>query len=522
MPRCISCNEVYADQLRRCPHCGDAPDGGRDGIGSKRRLKPESPLGRAARGKRITRVAILGVALGGLALVVSISVPGSPVPTDEVAAYEDPILDAGMWDGGPLASPDEVQVAEVKEGFAVTEARVRGDKVHVTGTCSPDAAARILVDEQPAVLTPRGDRFRAVVPLDTGMVEVVALGIKGDRVTLTKPVDVDRGGEAPGEVLRLLSHAEGSTVHDGLLRLTLGSLDGTSPSRMEDVALNEVENRITVENSTFLLYRAPRGLKFLRTSPQGHHTFLREQDGQEMVLIPGGVARRGMGDGPPDGPLHVVRLNPYLIDRTEVTCRQYAAFLHAMARENSFSLRHTEDPGVTLRPVGWKSDDPPAGRASHPVTGIAWYAAHTYARWVGGQLPSEAEWERAAAGVRGHAYPWGDKLEPERCHRQAKGTLPAASLPGGESPTGLLHMSGNVREWCVDRYDPRWYLRGLRTNPHGPARNQHRVVRGGSFQSGDVQLRLQHRDHFSPTEKAPDLGFRVAWRWVELDEHSGD
>lgn len=520
MPRCICCSEVYADQLRRCPHCGDRPEGDRPEQ-ALRPAKPERPktsLGYAARRKRL-RLAGLSVVGAGVALAVSIGLPTTPDPTDEVSAYEEgAILDEGMFDRGPLTRPDEIKVGAASDGWQVTSVNVAGTGVYVEGTCSPDAVWRVLVNGEPAVLSPNGDRFRAVVPIDTPVVEVVGEGLAGDRATLSRQVIHDGAGQAGRAPMRLLSHAEGSTVHEALVRLSVAPMSGSGATHMESVVLRDVENRVTAEGSTFTLYRAPRGLKFLRVTEQGTRTFLREKDGQEMVLLPGGLAWRGRGEQTPHGPRHVVRLNPYLLDRTEITCAQYSAFLRAVARQNDLSMRHRDDPGVVLRPLGWSSDVPPAGLADRPVVGISWYAAYTYAHWVGGRLPTEAEWERAAAGSLGRKYPWGDTFHPECCRSSASGVQRADSLPAGVSPHGLLHMSGNVREWCVDRYDPRWYMRGTRTNPRGPAGPAHRVVRGGSFRSTPDELVLQHRDNLDPAQKAPDLGFRVARAWVDLDD----
>jgi formylglycine-generating enzyme required for sulfatase activity len=519
MPRCISCNEVYADQLRRCPHCGDRPEGHRpeQALAPEKPERPKSRPRLAARRKRL-RLAVLLMVGAGVALVASVALPGRRDPKDEVIAYEEPILDVGMFDRGPLTKPDEIKPGAVDAEFKVSDVSVVGTDVYVEGTCSPDAVWRVLVDGRPAVLSARGDRFRAIVPVDADVVEVIAEGISGDRATLSKPVVVDHDGRADVPALRLQSHADGSTVHESLVRLTVAPMHGTGPSRMESVVLKEVENRVTVDNNTFTLYRAPEGFKFLRVTPQGTYTFLREKDGQEMVLLPAGVAWRGADEGIGDGPRHVVRLNAYLLDRTEVTCAQYSAFLHAMARENDFTMRQGDDPGVVLRPVGWTSDTPPKGLEDQPVVGIAWYAAWAYARWVGGRLPTEAEWERAAAGAPGYAYPWGDTFEETRCRAGKRSAQRVDSLPAGVSPYGLLHMAGNVREWCVDRYDPRWYLRGARTNPRGPASPKNRVVRGGSFRSTPVELVLQHRDNLRPADKAPDLGFRVARAWADFDD----
>jgi formylglycine-generating enzyme required for sulfatase activity len=97
----------------------------------------------------------------------------------------------------------------------------------------------------------------------------------------------------------------------------------------------------------------------------------------------------------------------------------------------------------------------------------------------------------------------------------------ADALAEGAGPCDLLHACGNVREWCLDRYDPRWYLRGGRRNPRGPVHSMHRVVRGGSFASAPEALRLQYRDHYDVTKKAPDLGFRVARAWDDSSADSG-
>ena len=147
------------------------------------------------------------------------------------------------------------------------------------------------------------------------------------------------------------------------------------------------------------------------------------------------------------------------------------------------------------------------------MVGVSWYAAFAYAKWVGGRLPKEAEWERAAAGPEGLTYPWGNEMWVDRCRHNAPGPLPAASLLEGQSPCALLHMSGNVREWCGDRYDPRWLRRSARVNPSGPPLGNHVVVRGGSFKSSAEELVLQARRHQAREYVADDLGFRVARSW---------
>jgi len=507
MPKCISCNEVYADQLRRCPHCGYTPEAeSRDGAGARRRHKARRSRGRHS---RTIRLAVLSVLLAGGGLGAVIAFPrAADQRLDGDLTYvppgEEPPID--------LPEPDEIEAGRVSEGFQVTGTEIVGDRVLVTGTCSPRAIVRVLVDRVPAVLNAAADRFSALVPLGDGTVEVVAEGILGDRATLTRGVTVE-AVPAPGEQVRMLSLADGSTVHETRVKVTYAPLRGGSP-RQQEIALTAIENRIRIEGSTFTIYWAPEGLTFLRRTPEGTYAFLREADEQEMILVPAGIFPRGMGDGPPDGPRHLVQVTPYLIDRTEVTCAQYARFLEYMHRVDDFSKRHVEDPNVTLVPVGWTSDDPPPGRAAYPVTGVSWYASYAYARWAGGRLPTEAEWERAAC-ADGRPYPCGTDFREDWVCWQVPGPMPADSLPGGAGPYGLLHMSGNVREWCLDRFDPRWYLIGARVNPRGSARTMHRVVRGGSYCSPAENLRAQRRDNLDPVKKDADLGFRVARNWNE-------
>jgi formylglycine-generating enzyme required for sulfatase activity len=376
------------------------------------------------------------------------------------------------------------------------------------------------VNGRRATILRDGNRFLARVPDEGDAVEVVALGIRGDRAVLKKEIlRVEEAEDA--ERLRLASHADGATVHAPVVQVTCVPWTGSGPARTADVALPNVENRFTVEGSRFVLYRALEGITYLRTTPNGVRTFHREIDDQEMVLVRGGVSWRGTGDGEPNGPRHLVELSPFLIDRTEVTCAQYARFLAAIRRGQNV-LAHPEALDVNPRPAGWKSDEPPPGSEDLPVTGIPWYSAWSYARWAGGRLPTETEWERAAAGPMGRVYAWGDEFDATRCCTEAAGPMPADSRIEGAGFFDLLHASGNVREWCLDRFDPRWYLRGARRNPRGPARNTHRAVRGGSFASPPEALRLQYRDHAEATKRFPDVGFRVARPWDVIASPDGD
>ena len=410
--------------------------------------------------------------------------------------------------------PSGVRPGPIEKALAITQARLEGGEVVVVGTCSPKTVVQVLVAGKPAVLSPQGDTFTARVPGE-GQVEVVGLGVGGKEVR--RKAKVAAAVDESAERIPVTSHAEGQTVHTRDVELEFSS----TPDKAE-VQLARIENRIPVGKGRYVLFRAPEGLVYLRTADTGHHSFLRERDGAEMILLPAGVSRRGMTKEAPHGPKHIVRIAAHLMDRTEVTCVRYAVFLQHMRRLDDPSLRHPQDPGVDFRPVAWQEDVCPAGWDERPVTGVSWYAAFAYARWVGGRLPTEAEWERGAAGPLGLPYPWGKEFEWALCNANAPAPVAAASGPGGASHYGLLHMSGNAREWCQDRYDPRWYLRSSRTNPRGPSRTLHRVVRGGSHASSPEMLRAQYRDNADPALKLTDIGFRVAMRWVAFERKSDD
>ncbi len=186
------------------------------------------------------------------------------------------------------------------------------------------------------------------------------------------------------------------------------------------------------------------------------------------------------------------------------------------------SWRHPSGPRSTL-----------AGKQRHPVVHVAWDDAAAYARWIGGRLPTEAEWEFAARGGRERAmYTWGDTPH-DTAHPQAhiyEGTFPshpAEPVTVGTYPSngfGLHDMAGNVWQWTSDWYRPDTYLRragsGTVTDPPGPDRGTDlrseaeptRVIRGGSFLCSDVYCRgyrVSARGTGAPDTGASHIGFRV-------------
>lgn len=231
-------------------------------------------------------------------------------------------------------------------------------------------------------------------------------------------------------------------------------------------------------------------------------------------------------------PLHTVTLDEFWIDQTEVTNAMYARFLNEMGNCTSESLRckvvwyaaGQEDARLALVEGIW---EPQSGYEEHPVTSVTWHGASAYCEWAGRRLPSEAEWERAARGTSLEPYPWGEELPDGNtanfCDRNCSqdsmdpaiddgyaGTAPVGSYPEGQSPFGVLDLSGNVWEWTADWYDAGYYQKSPEDNPEGPRSWGFKVIRGGSFLSIDMILRAATRADENINSAYGSLGFRCA------------
>ena len=277
-----------------------------------------------------------------------------------------------------------------------------------------------------------------------------------------------------------------------------------------------------------------------------------------MVFVPAGPFLMGRNENNRNTGFiqREVYLGAYFIDKYEVTNAQYLEFVRATWRTIP---KHWQDNGGKI----------PEGRENHPVVNVTWEDAQAYAKWCGKRLPTEAEWEKAAAWdmekKRARAYPWGDRPDPKKannCHLwgcwcegdwdehwylwgkwvqtpEGKKTLSlggnttaVGAFRGDVSPFGCFDMAGNVREWVSDWYREDYYKLGPNRNPRGPSKedappvpsrsNQRcRVLRGNYWQSGPENLLAATRDCTSPRDATIDIGFRCAadypWRPAGAD-----
>jgi formylglycine-generating enzyme required for sulfatase activity len=211
-----------------------------------------------------------------------------------------------------------------------------------------------------------------------------------------------------------------------------------------------------------------------------------------MVLVPGGEFIMGAADQSPDErPRRTMELEAFYIDKYEVTNAQYQAVVPS----------HTYDEGF----------------GNFPVTNITWEQAMAYASAIKKRLPTEEEWEKAARGADGRAYPWGELFNPSLANTggavNAK-TTEVGQYLGGASPYGCLDMAGNVYEWTSSWYKAYPGNQEIKKD-YGQV---YRVLRGGSYQTRSYDARCAKR-HYAPMDTSrADFGFRCV---ADIGDASG-
>lgn len=230
-------------------------------------------------------------------------------------------------------------------------------------------------------------------------------------------------------------------------------------------------------------------------------------DSAEMVLVPAGeFLMGGSRDKDPgyEKPAHKVFLDAFWVYKTVVTVAQYREY-----------CRQTNHRMPSPPAWGWTDN--------YPIVKVTYTDAIAYAKWAGGFLPTEAQWEKAARGADGNVYPWGDTWDVANCNCMESGLtkpMPVGSYPGGASPYGALDMAGNVDQWCLDWYDTSYYPNSPTHNPKGPDQapdpaqngniNPSRVRRGGNFTvEGEKWMYCAHRKGIYPDSTNEKVGFRV-------------
>jgi len=241
-----------------------------------------------------------------------------------------------------------------------------------------------------------------------------------------------------------------------------------------------------------------------RKTPGGHDIY--EIGGMEFVKVPAGAFIMGSKDDDAEAyrnekPQHTVDIPyDYWMARFSITNAQFAQF----AKTGNYQLVE--------------------GKSEHPVYGISWKGAIEFCKLANEafradlqqagnlvlRLPGEAEWEKAARGVDGNIYPWGNEApDARRCNfdMNVKDTMPVDAYPDGASPYGCEQMAGNVWEWTHTLFKMTLYQAGDgREDEEKPGA---RVLRGGAYNLGHQYMRCAYRYGDNTVKRDGNGGFRV-------------
>jgi formylglycine-generating enzyme required for sulfatase activity len=353
-----------------------------------------------------------------------------------------------------------------------------------------------------AVLLP-DPREKAAFGIHDVLLQLGAVSLERKKPASFGAVSVS--GDVPGAAVLVDGGFVGRLAEEKPL-IVNNVLIGSREIRLRDFSGREALSKVRVKQGATaevvlnVLDLKPKALESdlvkIGENPQGHEEYWRSRDGAMVVKVPAGAFLMGSAEGVGEAnerPQHEVDLPEFMIDKTEVTWRQFR--------------KYAEAKNVQLPPA------PIWGRLEdYPISFVLLAEASAYCEWAGARLPSEAEWEKAARGTDGRRYPWGDDWDPTRCNTISGGMHrpeAAGSLPDCVSPYGVLDMAGSVQEWTADLYKD-YVGSDVLSDTGEQVRSGLYVMRGGGWMSQPTWARTTYRHKRGPNSRNMDHGFRCA------------
>lgn len=238
----------------------------------------------------------------------------------------------------------------------------------------------------------------------------------------------------------------------------------------------------------------------------------------DMVNVESGFFLMGDDQSQNDdnSPEHNVILNTnFSISRFEITNQQYAVFLNDEGGIDPTTLNWININDDQCK-IGFQSNQfiVENGFENYPIVSVSWEGAQAFCNWIGGRLPTEAEWEycaRGGSGVNPIDYTlYSGSNSPSLVAFYLSNSNSMAQAVGQKQPNelGLYDMSGNVSEWCQDRYSSTYYSESPEVNPQGPLIGDKRIARGGNYGVAEDLITVFYREKRSPTVQNNRFGFR--------------
>jgi formylglycine-generating enzyme required for sulfatase activity len=212
-----------------------------------------------------------------------------------------------------------------------------------------------------------------------------------------------------------------------------------------------------------------------------------------------------------EGQHRVALTRGYWIDRYEVANADFKAFIAAGGYDDQTYWSADGFAWLAEQADRAYADTCVGDLPNEPVRCVTWYEAEAYARWRGGRLPTEAEWEYAARGPKSLEYPWGNDFDAAKCNVvDSTSPAPVGSFAADVSWIGAHDMAGNAMEWVQDWMSDDYYANSPASDPPGPDEGTQKIEKGGWWGGNQFAARSASR-HFEdgPDYRDDHIGFRI-------------